>query len=144
MLEAEKYLISKFKGFSIFIDSENTENYICNEGDLQIKELHESNNIWFSYPLCDILIKEFKLTQEESIQLLIKVIQKELGLKSNDLVYGFFDDVAITEAYSLDDAITFFKSYYNNANNKNVKIIDCNTDGHKEGWVKGIMIVSKY
>lgn len=54
------------------------------------------------------------------------------------------DDVAITEAYNLDEAITFFKLYYTNANKKNVKIIDCNSDGYKEGWVKGIMIVSKY
>ena len=54
------------------------------------------------------------------------------------------DDVAITEAYNLDDAVSFFKTYYINANKKNVKIIDCNSDGHKEGYVKNIMIVSKY
>jgi hypothetical protein len=54
------------------------------------------------------------------------------------------DDVAITEAYSLDEAIAFFKTYYRKVNKNNVKIIDCNTDGHKKGYVRDIMIVSMY
>jgi hypothetical protein len=54
------------------------------------------------------------------------------------------DDVAITEADNLDEAVNIFKEYYTNASETNVKIIDCNSDGHKENTVKGIMIVSMY
>ena len=50
------------------------------------------------------------------------------------------DDVAITEANSLEEAITNFKKYYSNASNFNVQLIDC----HREGYVKNMMIVSSY
>lgn len=50
------------------------------------------------------------------------------------------DDVAITEAYSLTDAVENFKKYYSNASSDNVQIIDCN----REGFTKNMMIVSEY
>jgi hypothetical protein len=58
--------------------------------------------------------------------------------------HNLSDDVAIAGARNLNEAITFFKKYYVNANAENVRIIDCNTDGHKEGCIKDIMIVSNY
>jgi hypothetical protein len=50
------------------------------------------------------------------------------------------DDVAITEAKSIEKAIENFKEYYTNASVKNVKLIDC----HRKGYVKNMMIVSDY
>ena len=50
------------------------------------------------------------------------------------------DDVAITEANSLEDAVENFKKYYENASKDNVQIIDC----HRKGYAKNMMIVSKY
>lgn len=50
------------------------------------------------------------------------------------------DDVAITEAYSLVDAIENFKKYYSNVSKENVQFINCNRDG----FVKNMMIVSEY
>lgn len=50
------------------------------------------------------------------------------------------DDVAITEANSLDEAVENFKKYYANASKDNVQIIDC----HREGYVENMMIVSSY
>ena len=50
------------------------------------------------------------------------------------------DDVAITEANSLEEAVSNFQQYYANASENNVQIIDCNREGH----VKNMMIVSSY
>lgn len=50
------------------------------------------------------------------------------------------DDVAITEASSLEEAIDNFKKYYSNASYDNVQIIDC----HREGYATNMMIVSEY
>lgn len=50
------------------------------------------------------------------------------------------DDVAITEANSLNEAIENFKKYYINASKDNVQIINCN----REGYVENMMIVSEY
>ena len=50
------------------------------------------------------------------------------------------DDVAITEAKNLDEAIDNFKLYYLNADSKNVQLINCN----RKGYVKNMMIVSQY
>lgn len=50
------------------------------------------------------------------------------------------DDVAITEASSLEEAVENFRKYYVNASKDNVQIIDCN----REGYVKNMMIVSSY
>ena len=50
------------------------------------------------------------------------------------------DDVAITEANSLEEAVSNFQQYYANASENNVQIIDCN----REGYVKNMMIVSSY
>lgn len=50
------------------------------------------------------------------------------------------DDVAVTEANSLQEAIKNFKKYYANASEDNVQLINC----HREGYVTNIMIVSSY
>ena len=50
------------------------------------------------------------------------------------------DDVAITEANSLKEAINNFQKYYSNASENNVQIIDC----HREGYIENMMIVSSY
>lgn len=50
------------------------------------------------------------------------------------------DDVAITEASSLEEAVNNFKKYYSNASENNVQIINC----HREGYVENMMIVSNY
>ena len=50
------------------------------------------------------------------------------------------DDVAITEANSLEEAVINFKTYFNNASIKNVQLIDCN----RKGYVKNMMIISDY
>lgn len=50
------------------------------------------------------------------------------------------DDVAITEANSLEEAVKNFKKYYANASESNVQLIDC----HRECYVKNMMIVSSY
>ena len=50
------------------------------------------------------------------------------------------DDVAITEAKSLDTAIENFKKYYSNASKDNVQLINC----HKKDYVDNMMIVSNY
>lgn len=50
------------------------------------------------------------------------------------------DDVAITEANTLKEAIENFKKYYANVSEKNVQLIDCN----RKGFAKNIMIVSEY
>ena len=50
------------------------------------------------------------------------------------------DDVAITEAVSLKEAIDNFKEYYTNASSKNVQIVNCN----RKGYVKNMMIISDY
>ena len=50
------------------------------------------------------------------------------------------DDVAITEANSLREAIQNFKKYYSNASENNVQLIDC----HREGYVDNMMSVSSY
>jgi hypothetical protein len=50
------------------------------------------------------------------------------------------DDVAITEANSLEEAVVNFKKYYTNASKDNVQIIDC----HRKGYVENMMIVSIY
>lgn len=50
------------------------------------------------------------------------------------------DDVAITEANSLEEAVKNFRKYYANASKDNVQIIDCN----REGYMKNMMIVSCY
>lgn len=50
------------------------------------------------------------------------------------------DDVAITEANSLEEAVKNFQIYYSNASEKNVQLIDC----HREGYAKNMMIVSTY
>ena len=50
------------------------------------------------------------------------------------------NDVAITEANSLDEAIENFKKYYSNASKENVQIIDC----HREGYVENMMIISSF
>lgn len=50
------------------------------------------------------------------------------------------DDVAITEAIYLEDAIENFKKYYANASEENVRIIDC----RGVGCCKNIMFVSDY
>ena len=55
------------------------------------------------------------------------------------------DDVAITEAISIEEAITKFKRYYINVNKQNVKLIDIYPKS-KNGinYVQGIQIVSTY
>lgn len=50
------------------------------------------------------------------------------------------DDVAITEANSLEEAIKNFQKYYSNASENNVQIIDC----HREGYIENMMIISSY
>lgn len=50
------------------------------------------------------------------------------------------DDVAVTEANSLSEAVQNFKKYYSNASEDNVQLIDCN----RKGFVKNMMIVSDY
>lgn len=50
------------------------------------------------------------------------------------------DDVAITEAKSLQEAIQNFQKYYTNASEENVRIINC----HREGYADNMMIVSDY
>lgn len=50
------------------------------------------------------------------------------------------DDVAITEANSLEEAVFNFKKYYANASKDNVQIIDC----YRKGYIKNMMIVSEY
>lgn len=50
------------------------------------------------------------------------------------------DDVALTEAASHAEAIAIFKKYYNNVEASMVKEVDY----YREGYVQGIMIVSKY
>lgn len=50
------------------------------------------------------------------------------------------DDVAITEANSLEDAVENFKKYYANASKDNVQIIDC----YRKGYAENMMIVSRY
>ena len=50
------------------------------------------------------------------------------------------DDVAITEANSLNEATENFKKYYANVSKENVRIIDC----HRKGYVENMMIVSDY
>lgn len=50
------------------------------------------------------------------------------------------DDVAITEAETINEAIKNFKKYYANASENNVQIIDCN----RKGYVNNMMIVSDY
>lgn len=50
------------------------------------------------------------------------------------------DDVAITEANSLNEAVENFKKYYANSSKENVRIIDC----HRKGYVENMMIVSDY
>lgn len=50
------------------------------------------------------------------------------------------DDVAITEAIYLEDAIGSFKRFYTNASEENVRIIDCNG----VGCAKNMMFVSDY
>lgn len=54
--------------------------------------------------------------------------------------HGCSDDVAITEARSKNEAIKNFKRYYTNASKDNVQVIDC----YRKGFVKNMMIVSKY
>lgn len=50
------------------------------------------------------------------------------------------DDVAITEANSLQEAVQNFKKYYSNASDTNVQFIDC----HREGYIDNMMIISDY
>lgn len=50
------------------------------------------------------------------------------------------DDVAITEASSLKEAVGNFQKYFSNASESNVQLIDC----HREGYVKNMMIISEY
>lgn len=50
------------------------------------------------------------------------------------------DDVAITEANSLEEASENFKKYYANASKDNVQIIDC----HRKWYAENMMIVSSY
>ncbi len=50
------------------------------------------------------------------------------------------DDVAITEAESMEKAIVNFKEYYTIVEKENVQLIDC----HRKGYVKNMMIVSDY
>lgn len=50
------------------------------------------------------------------------------------------DDVAITEADSLSEAVQNFMKYYSNASEDNVQLINC----HREGYVKNMMIISDY
>lgn len=50
------------------------------------------------------------------------------------------DDVAITEADSLEEAVDNFKKYYSNVSANKVQIINC----HREGSVENMMIVSDY
>ena len=50
------------------------------------------------------------------------------------------DDVAITEAESLEKAIENFKEYYKNASPENVQVINL----YRKGYVKNMMIISNY
>ena len=50
------------------------------------------------------------------------------------------DDVAITEAKTLPEAVSIFKKYYKNASESNVSEINL----YRKGYVQGIQIVSKY
>lgn len=50
------------------------------------------------------------------------------------------DDVAITEANSLEEAVGIFKIYYTNASKGNVRIIEC----HGVGCNINMMFVSEY
>lgn len=50
------------------------------------------------------------------------------------------DDVAITEAKSLQEAIQNFQKYYTNVSEENVQIVNC----HREGYAENMMIVSDY
>lgn len=50
------------------------------------------------------------------------------------------DDVAVTEADSLEEAVENFREYYANASKDNVQIIDCN----RKGYAKNMMIISSY
>ncbi len=50
------------------------------------------------------------------------------------------DDVAITEAESLEIAVDKFRKYYKNATETNVSKVDFN----RKGYVQGVMIVSNY
>lgn len=54
--------------------------------------------------------------------------------------HSYADDVAITEAYSLEEAVENFKKYYENVSEDNVQLINC----HRKGYVKNIMIVGDY
>lgn len=83
-----------------------------------------------------------------AMRLAIKELSEATKLPSKQL-YIFYskgtnhdgtDDVAITEATSLDEAIICFRKAYSNASEENVQLIDCNRDG----FAKGIMIVSSY
>jgi hypothetical protein len=50
------------------------------------------------------------------------------------------DDVAITSATTIEEAIAHFKTYFNNASSKNVKLIEL----FKKNYTQNMMIVSKY
>lgn len=54
--------------------------------------------------------------------------------------HGNADDVAITEANSLSEAVWNFQKYYSNASENNVHLIDC----HREGYTENMMIISDY
>lgn len=50
------------------------------------------------------------------------------------------DDVAITSANTIEQAIEYFKLYFNNASYDNVQLIDL----YRKGYVQNMMIVSMY
>ena len=50
------------------------------------------------------------------------------------------DDVAITEAKNISEALNIFSRYFKNANENCIQKLDL----HREGYVQGIQIVSEY
>ena len=49
-------------------------------------------------------------------------------------------DIAVVESNSKDDAIIQLQRFFSNVSPNNIIKIDC----HREGYVDGIMIISKY
>lgn len=95
-------------------------------------------------------IKSDSLLNMEKINELKKQLTDYDGVISgiidedDDYEYTQHDDVAIVEAFSLREAIKKLKKFYSDANSKNTKLVNCNSNGENPIMVKDIMIVSLY